>query len=77
MTKFFFHIRHRDVLVEDEEGLDLAGINEARLEARNSAADLIAAQIRSGHGVCARTTIEVADEYGRRLGSVDARQLLH
>ena len=76
MARFYFHIRNASHLTLDEEGMDLAGIVEARIEARLSAGDLAMAAMRGGHGVNGGE-IEIADERGTVLGACAVRALLN
>jgi hypothetical protein len=76
MTRFYFHIRNADQLTLDEEGMDLTGIAEARIEARLSAGDLAMAAMRGGCGVDGGE-IEIADERGNILDAFAMRRLLN
>src|SRR4051812_43221373 len=40
MPRFFFHVRERDKLFEDEEGQELPDVEAAELEAAQSAAEI-------------------------------------
>ena len=47
MTRYFFHIRNGEDLLEDDEGIDLPSLAAARKEAVLSARELIAESIAS------------------------------
>ena len=47
MTRYYFHIRDDDRLLEDEEGVDLPSLGAARKEAVLSARELVAESIGS------------------------------
>lgn len=73
--RYFFHIRDENGLVRDEEGSELAGIEDARKEAHLSARDLIIDDVRRGQRVAPRI-IEITDENGQILESVPVRQIV-
>lgn len=70
MSRFYFHIRHDDVLTLDEEGLELSGIDAARDEAVSSARDLV-------RGGLLEATIQIMDDAGNHLDSAALRRTLH
>ena len=76
MTRFYFHIRNADRLTLDEEGMDLTGMAEARIEARLSAGDLAMAAMHGGLGLDG-SEIEIADGRGNILGAFAVRNLLN
>jgi hypothetical protein len=69
MPRYFFHIRHSDQLVPDEEGAVFADDAAARGEALASARDIAADLVRSGAPVLG-WTIEIVDEQSRVVGEV-------
>jgi hypothetical protein len=69
MALFYFHIQTGDQLVEDQEGIDLADLAEAREEAFEAARDILAEAIRSGDDWADKAFV-IADEQGRRLTSM-------
>jgi hypothetical protein len=48
MAMFYFHIQEGDCLVEDDEGIELSDLTEARGEAIEAAREILAEAIRSG-----------------------------
>lgn len=66
MAMFYFHIQTGNVLVEDNEGIDLAGLAEAREEAFEAARDILAEAIRSGDDWADKAFV-ITDVQGRRL----------
>ena len=48
MPHYFFHVQFGDEIVEDEDGEDLPGIEEAHERAVRSAKEIVANAIKSG-----------------------------
>ena len=77
MARYFFHIRDGSRLIPDEEGMELASIDAAWIEAHASADDLARQAVRaaSSRGPWA---VEVSDYAGVVFGTVkvpEQRQL--
>jgi hypothetical protein len=72
MGIYYFHLKHGDELVMDEEGSNLPDLSAARQEALQSARELLAAAIKSGSGLVP-DAIVVTDEHG---GTVDSLRLV-
>jgi hypothetical protein len=67
MPLYFLHVRDRDELVRDLEGFYLSNLEAARIEAIQSARELMVDSIvTEGHVGIARS-IEVCDETGAPL----------
>jgi hypothetical protein len=66
MARFYFHIEDKCELICDEEGLELPNLDAAIAEARLSARDFAAECIRAGIPVDGRK-IRVLDAQGRTL----------
>lgn len=64
MPKFYFHISTRTQILLDEEGADLAGLEEAVGEAIKDARSLMSAAILEGRDISHRH-IKIADEKGQ------------
>jgi hypothetical protein len=64
LPRYFFHIRDSIGLVRDDEGLELTGEIDAREEAWNSAADLIANAARQPAEPATDAVVVVEDEHG-------------
>ncbi len=62
MPRFFFHIHDGKDLDRDDAGMDLANIDEARIEALNVARDLCYLWNDLPPGALNNMVIEVADE---------------
>ncbi len=60
MAVYFFHIRHPDTLVLDEEGAEFEDGESASVKARASARDLAADRIRHGDSLFG-FAVELAD----------------
>jgi hypothetical protein len=67
--RYHFHIRDAEGLIADEEGSELASLDAARAEARASAQDLVANDLRGGQTIPERR-IEIVDESGAVLDFV-------
>ncbi len=65
MGRFYFHLKRKGQLVPDEEGLELASLNEARHEALQGARELLVEAIK--HGVPVPEAFVIADEAGQTL----------
>ena len=62
--KFFLHIRDKDRLIEDPEGVEAASVETARLHAVEAARELAAeGLIRAGQ--LEGQSFEIADEHGQ------------
>ena len=61
MAQFYFNVYNTETTL-DEVGSDLAGLSEAKAEARNAAADLIREEILAGRRLHRSHRIEVEDE---------------
>ena len=57
MQRYFFHLRDGGELIPDETGMDLAGLEEARREAVQSARDILAEQFRAGQALDGQQTL--------------------
>jgi hypothetical protein len=75
MPKYFFHIRSHDSFVEDFEGIELAGENEAIEEARDAAREMLAERVRKGDVVDGHQ-FEVRDERGTKVFDLPFRDML-
>jgi hypothetical protein len=75
MPIYFFNLRDGDDIVPDETGMDLADLDDARLEAVRSARDILADQLRAGQELDGQL-IEIADERGQVLDVMKLRDAL-
>jgi hypothetical protein len=75
MPIYFFHIRGGEAQLDDKEGTDLPDLEVAMREARESAREIAADNLRAKEDVDSRR-IEVADSDGRVLGTVTIRDVL-
>jgi hypothetical protein len=69
MSLYFFHIRHPDTFILDEEGAEFEDAESAKVEAQAGARDLAADYIRRGDSLIG-VTIEVVDAKGKPLQTV-------
>lgn len=72
MPRYFFHI-FNDEITLDEEGMELAGLNEAREFAIESARALVCDSVKHGH-LNLEHRIEIADEADARKMTVTFRE---
>jgi hypothetical protein len=69
MPIFYFHIRQEGELIEDPDGTELAGLEDARAAAKEDARSLIADRIEAGRMI-ETDAIEIADPHGATLAVV-------
>jgi hypothetical protein len=69
MPRFFFHVRDALGFAEDEEGMELPGIAEARYAAVAGARSLLSAEVGIGE-LDLRGRIEIADTSGSLVETV-------
>jgi len=74
-VRYHFHIQDQDMLIPDEEGAEMSGIADARIEARASALDLAMVDLRSGRAIDDRRIV-IADENGTVVETVSVRELI-
>lgn len=74
MPRYFFHIRNNEEIVPDDEGANFDDYEAARGEAVASARDLAINAIRLGEHVSG-WKIEIADEKGKVLDRISAREI--
>ena len=75
MPRYYFHIRDGQDLVQDEEGSEVADLEAAKSEARDSARDLAIDEIRNKRPVDGRK-VEIADGDGQTLAVVAVRDVV-
>jgi hypothetical protein len=63
VERYFFHIHNSLGFIEDEEGRDLPGIEQARNEAVKGIRSIIGAEVESGV-IDLRGRIDICDEAG-------------
>lgn len=76
MPVYFFNIRRRGQIIEDEEGVELADLDAARNEAIASVRDLAADELRSESAVDTSDGIDVVDSDGHVLLAVTVAQAI-
>jgi hypothetical protein len=69
MGRFYFHLRHGDELISDEEGRDLPDVSDALREALLAARELLAEAIRAGNDQIPDVVV-IADEAGREVDRI-------
>ena len=72
MPHYFLHIYNGSGFVEDEEGLELPGLDEARKKAVEGIRSLLAGELLDG-SIDLRGRIEIAAADGKRLAVVPFR----
>ena len=75
MPRYFFHLRN-DISVDDEEGTELPGIEAARERAEQYAIDMAAASVLENHRINLHHRIEIADETGEVVLTVEFGDVL-
>ncbi|MFL5090486.1 MAG: DUF6894 family protein [Xanthobacteraceae bacterium] len=75
MAKYFFHIKHGNQLIRDEEGSDLADPAQAYEEALKSARELLAMIIKEGRDLSFDAFI-IADAQGEQVMFVPLTEAL-
>src|SRR5258708_1004810 len=75
MRRFYFHLRARDELVPDDEGIDLPDFSAARREAIEAARELLAEAIKEGRAEVPEAFV-IADEDGREIDTVPLAAVL-
>ena len=75
MPRYFFHVREGSELNRDIEGQDFADAEAARREAINSVREILGEKILHG-GALSHRSIEIADETGRVVDVINARDVL-
>jgi len=75
MGRFHLNIRNGSGMTEDEEGLELAGPEEARRKAIEGARSMLSAEVLSGN-LDLRGRIEVTDEQGDPVLTVEFRDVV-
>jgi uncharacterized protein DUF6894 len=75
MQRYFFHVRDGQGFVPDEEGVVLANMAEARVEAVRSARDILADQLREGKALDGQK-IEITDAAGQVLETLAFKDAL-
>jgi hypothetical protein len=69
MRTFYFHLKHGEHLIADEEGVTLPDLAAARHEALQAAREILADAIKTGNPNVA-DAIVVVDEDGRTVDSL-------
>jgi len=75
MVRFYFHVRHGDQLIPDEEGQELPDTSEALREATVAARELLAEAMKSGKEWVPDAFV-IADEAGCAIETVAIAALL-
>ena len=73
MSRYFFHVRNGIPLVIDKVGKELAGLFEARLEAR-ALADQVRSELGKVPQLSRELHVEIEDDTGKVLGIVNLYQ---
>jgi hypothetical protein len=75
MPQFYFNIRDTNGLTRDPEGQDLPDLDTARKEAVSAAREILGEKLLHGGSLNGRT-IEIADEAGHVVATVNASDIL-
>jgi hypothetical protein len=74
MPTYFFHIRSEGSLIEDDEGLDLCGLDRAKLEAIAGARNIVVDRAQSGEAIGINDAFEITGESGEVLLTVPSKR---
>lgn len=74
--RYYFNTLERDRVIRDAEGLELADLSQARIEALEGARSMIADGIRSGRAIDRSMRFEVTDNEGNLLHSISVVEAL-
>ncbi|MDQ0558665.1 hypothetical protein QO004_000440 [Rhizobium mesoamericanum] len=75
MTRYFFHIRDGDDLVEDTDGVELPDHASAREEAVRAAREMLAEKLLLGERIDGEL-FEVTDESGRVVETIPFKSVM-
>ena len=75
MPRYFFHVREGSTLNRDDEGQELPDVEAARREAIATGREILGEKLLHGGSLNGRS-IEIADETGRVVDVVNARDVL-
>jgi hypothetical protein len=75
MTRFYFNVREGDALLTDTDGQEFSDLNQARDEAISLSREIMADRILHG-GAIGDRTVEIADETGKVLDTVSAKNVV-
>lgn len=75
MLRYFFHVRHEGKLEKDPEGVELASLEEAHIEAVKAAREMLAEKVARGDLVNGHQ-FEITSEDGLVLDIVPFRSVL-
>ena len=71
--RYYFHLREAGAYLIDEEGLELAGVEAARVAATEAARSIIAGDAIMGK-LPLGAVLEIDDEVGRRVFDLPVRE---
>jgi hypothetical protein len=75
MPRFYFYLKESSRMVSDEEGLELASAEAARVEAMDAVREILAQSVRTGEDWDVESLI-VTDADGHPIMSVSLRDVL-
>lgn len=70
MARFYFHVRDEGRLLEDTEGEELENLAAVRIQAAESAREILSEAALSGEALNLNRQIEVTDEQGKTVLTV-------
>ena len=76
MPRYYLHVCNGTGFVEDEEGVELPGVDAARRQAIDGLRDIMAAEMRRGE-VNMASFIEIEDEDRRLVSTVSFADAIH
>jgi hypothetical protein len=75
MPRFYIHFRHGAFLAEDDVGLDLPGLEEAKAAAVVSGREVLSDNVKF-NTADPLTEVIIADESGAQLATIQAKDIL-
>ncbi|MGD9478427.1 DUF6894 family protein [Shinella sp. G-2] len=76
MPRYFFHIRDKDNLEIDPEGLEFPDLESAVIDARMAAKEMLAERLMAGEQLDGQR-LEITDERGATLETITFRSVLN
>ncbi len=69
MPRYYLHLRERDGMIADQDGIDFPDLQAAMADAKQSIREMVAERIASAEELDIRS-IQICDETGRDVGTV-------
>ena len=73
MPRYHFHLHECGDITPDEEGVEIANLDDAHTWAIQAARDVMCGEVETGH-LCLGCAIVIADAQGQEVGRVPFKQ---